>query len=214
MALVFDENGDVQTTVVDLQDSAIARKWAIETATNKPWRAEFRESFAELLRPFAKAPIRILELGSGPGLLAKRILRDVPVREYVLFDFSDPMMQMARETLGPRAEVSYHIGDFRSHDWASKVPGVFDAVVSMQAVHEIRHKRHVPWLYAQTATLLRSGGLLIVSDAEPTADQSAQLRQLASTRREQEHAMLWAGFEGVQCHKFEHQYYLMSAHKP
>lgn len=213
MVLVFDENGDVQTTVVDLRDEAIARQWATESASKKPWRPEFRSAFAELLRPLAASPLRILELGSGPGLLAKRILQDVPVSEYVLFDFSEPMMEMAKEALGPRVEVTYHLGDFRKPDWASKVPGVFDAIISMQAVHEIRHKKHVPWLYSCAATLLRSGGVLLVSDAEPTPDQSEQLRQLASTRKEQEYALLWAGFENVQCHKFEHQYYLISATK-
>jgi SAM-dependent methyltransferase len=214
MALVFDENGDVQTTTVDLQDEKVARQWATESASNKPWRSEFRASFAELLREQANSPLRILELGSGPGLLAKRILQDVSVSEYVLFDFSNPMMNMAKEALGDRSEVSYHLGDFKEPDWPKRVSGVFDAIISMQAVHEIRHKKHIPWLYSQAATLLRPGGTLIVSDAEPTSDQSDEARQLASTRKEQEYAMLWAGFEDVQCHKFEHQYYLISAKKP
>lgn len=214
MVLVFDQNGDVQTTVVDLKDEAIARQWAAESASNKPWRPEFRAVFADLLRLQATAPLRILELGSGPGLLAKRVLEDVPVAEYVLFDFSEPMMRMARETLGERPEVSYHLGDFKLPNWPSGLDGPFDAVISMQAIHEIRHKRHVPWLYAQAGTLLRSGGTLLVSDAEPTAEHSEQVRQLASSRKEQEYAMLWAGFEQVTCHKFEHQYYLFSAKKP
>lgn len=42
-------------------------------------------------------------------------------------------------------------------------PGLFDVVISMRAVHEIRHKRHVPWLYAQAATLVRPEGVLIIS---------------------------------------------------
>jgi len=214
MALVFDENGDVQTTTYDLQDEAIARTWATESASNKPWRPELRASFSELLKPLATSPLRILELGSGPGLLAKQVLHDVPVREYVLFDFSEPMMVMAKEALGDRTDVSYHRGDFKEPNWPGKVSGIFDAIISMQAVHEIRHKRHIPWLYAQAATLLRPDGLLLISDAEPTDDQSAEQRQLASTRREQEYAMLWAGYEGVQCHRFEHRYYLISGRVP
>lgn len=212
MALYFDENGDVQTSSYDLQDEAIARRWAAEAAQNKPWRPEFWALFAELLLQEARSPLRILELGSGPGLLAERILREVAVSEYVLFDFSEPMFAMARETLGERNDVSFHMGSCKEPNWPRRVPGRFDAVISMQAVHEIRHKRHVPWLYAQAATLLRPAGILITCDAEPT-EQSEEQRQLASTRREQEQAMCWAGFEQVVCHRFEHQYYVISARK-
>jgi SAM-dependent methyltransferase len=213
LALFFDENGDVQTSTYDLQDEAVARRWAAEAAQKKPWRPELWGLFAALLLREETSPLRILELGAGPGLLAARILRDVPVSEYVLFDFSEPMIRMAREALGTREDVSFHLGNFKAPAWPRRVPGLFDAVISMQAVHEIRHKRHVPWLYAQAATLLRPKGVLIICDAEPTPDQSEEQRQLASTRREQVHAMLWAGFEQVACHHFEHQYYVISARK-
>lgn len=213
MAHFFDENGDVQTSTYNFQDDAVARRWAAEAAQKKPWRPELWGVFADLLRREATSPLRVLELGAGPGLLAERVLQDVPVSEYVLFDFSEPMMAMAKETLGERNDVSFHIGNFKEPDWPRRVPGLFDAVISMQAVHEIRHKRHVPWLYAQAATLLRPGGVLVICDAEPTPEQSEEQRQLASTRKEQEHAMLWAGFEQVMCHRFEHQYYVISARK-
>jgi SAM-dependent methyltransferase len=211
--LRFDENGDVITTV-DLQDAEGARAWATESASRRPWRPKFRSAFAQVLEQLDPPPKRILELGSGPGLLAKRVLQDLSVHEYVLFDFSKPMMEMAREALGPRGDVSYALGDFKAPNWQSNLTAPFDAILSMQAVHEIRHKRHVPWLYSHAATLLRPGGLLIVCDAEPTPDQDEYQRHLASTRREQSHAMLWAGFEDVTCHVFEHQYYLISARRP
>lgn len=213
LALFFDQDGDVQTSTYDFQDEVVARRWATEAAQKKPWRPELWDLFADLLRAEAPSPLRILELGAGPGLLAQRVLRDVPVSEYVLFDFSEPMIAMAKDTLGEREAVSFHLGNFKEPNWPSHVPGFFDAVISMQAVHEIRHKRHVPWLYAQAATLLRPEGALIICDAEPTPDQSEEQRQLGSTRREQEHAMLWAGLEQVVCHRFEHQYYVMSARK-
>ena len=213
MPLRISEDGDVLTTV-DLQDEAIARTWAAESASNKPWRPEFRADFARLLAELNPPPCRILELGSGPGLLAKRVLQSISVEEYVHFDFSMPMMTMAREALGARDNVTYALGDFKAPNWTSKLTGPFDAIISMQAVHEIRHKRHVPWLYAQASTLMRPGASLVICDAEPTEDRSVEIRQLASTRREQEYAMRWAGFEDVRCHKFEHQYYLFTATKP
>ncbi len=123
------------------------------------------------------------------------------------------MIAMAKNTLGEREDVSFHLGNFKEPNWPRRVPGDFDAVISMQAVHEIRHKRHVPWLYVQAATLLRPEAVLIICDAEPTPEQSEEQRQLASTRREQEYAMLWAGLEEAVCHRFEHQYDVISAKK-
>jgi SAM-dependent methyltransferase len=213
VALTIANDGDILTTV-DLKDATTARRWAEQSALGKPWRPRFREAFSQVLAKMSPSPRRILELGSGPGLLARRVLQEVAVDEYVLFDFSEPMMEMARETLGERADVTWALGDFKAPNWAQQLRGPFDAVISMQAIHEIRHKRHVPWLYAQVRTLLRPGGVLLVSDAEPTPERPLEIHLLASTQREQEFAMLWAGFSEFQCHKFEHQYYLVSAVNP
>jgi|SRR6478736_647895 len=212
MATWLGEDGDVLTTV-DHRDEETARRWAVESAVGKPYRPRFRAEFARILAKRGPAPQRILELGSGPGLLAERVLRDVVVTEYVLFDFSEVMMKMARHAVGPRADVTCHVGDFKADDWHLDLQGPFDAVISMQAVHEIRHKRHVPLLYARVKTLLRLGGVLLVCDHEPAADADDLKRQLAASRHEQEQAMLHAGLGDVRCHAFEHQCYLMSASK-
>jgi SAM-dependent methyltransferase len=212
VATWLGENGDVLTTV-DHRDEETARRWAVESAVGKPYRPRFRAEFARILAERGPAPQRILELGSGPGLLAERVLRDVGVSEYVLFDFSEAMMTMAREALGPRPDVTCHLGDFKAADWHLGLAGPFDAVISMQAVHEIRHKRHVPLLYSRVKTLLRPGGVLLICDHEPAADADELKRQLAASRQEQEQAMLSAGFVDARCHAFEHQCYLMSASK-
>ncbi len=210
----FDENGDVQSDNVNLQDKEHARLWAAESPGKRPWRGDFRAAFRDVLQGIKPLPTRILELGSGPGLLAKCLLEQLDISEYVLFDFSEPMMEMAREALGPRTDVTYCLGNFAAKNWEQRLEGPFDAIVSMQAVHEIRHKRHVPWLYSRAATLLRPGGRLVVCDYEPLESDDEFKRQLASTRREQECAMLWAGLEDFQVHMFAHQYYLLSAMKP
>ena len=49
--------------------------------------------------------------------------------------------------------------DFRVADWAAGLPMV-DAVVTMQAVHELRHKRHAAGLYKAVRMLLRPPGVL------------------------------------------------------
>lgn len=213
MPLSLGQNGDVLSTV-DHRDEETARRWAIESAVGKPWRPTFRAAFARILGEIGPAPPRILELGSGPGLLARRVLLDLAVSEYVLLDFSEPMMRMARETLGPREDVTYRLCDFKGQSWHQSLAGPFDAVISMQAVHEIRHKRHVPRLYSEVATLLRPGGLLLVCDHEPAPDANELALQLASTADEQEQAMQSAGFVSMTRQLFERRCYLISALKP
>ncbi len=84
----------------------------------------------------------------------------------------------------------------------------------MQAVHEIRHKRHVPRLYSGGRHAAPPGRLLLVCDHEPAPDANELALQLASTADEQEQAMKSAGFTSVTRHLFERRCYLISALKP
>jgi len=82
------------------------------------------------------APAAVLELGSGPGWLVQRIL----------------------ESLGPLAHrVRFVESDFTKPDWHAGLPK-YHAVVTLQAVHELRHKRHAASFYKAAGSLLLSGG--------------------------------------------------------
>jgi hypothetical protein len=81
-----------------------------------------------------------MELGSDPGHLAGTILRNCEVESYVAVDFSNAMHDLAREFLGLDAgRVSFVLEDFRQSHWVTSI-GVADAVLTMQAAHEVRHK--------------------------------------------------------------------------
>jgi hypothetical protein len=67
----------------------------------------------------------------------------------------------------------------------------------MQAVHEIRHKRHVPALYQQLRSVLDVGGVLLVADHVPW-DDSLRWTSLFMTLREQQDAFEAAGFCDVR----------------
>jgi len=113
------------------------------------WRAQIRDHIARhvaMLPPGA----RVLELGSGPGFLAHRVLERCPNLEgYTLVDFSEPMQALSRERLARFPTASFVCASFKSEDWTRRIGGRFDCVLSMQAVHELRHKRHALRLYEQ-----------------------------------------------------------------
>jgi len=182
---------------IDLRDPKDARQWAATAEEKRPWRPRLRETIAATLRAGATAPARVLELGPGPGWLAETILRACPVERYTLFDFSLPMLEMSRERLAGLGPVTFVHGDFRAPGWTDVLPGRFDAIVAMQSVHEIRHKRHFPGLYRQLHSLLAPGGRLLVCDHSPSPDKG-RFNALCATPAEQHAAFQAAGFERLE----------------
>src|SRR4051812_28732284 len=87
-----DQSDEDVPSPIDLRDPKDAQEWVATAEQKRPWRTRFRQAFAELLDSLAAGPARVLELGSGPGLLAEAILRVCSVAEYTLFDFSLPML--------------------------------------------------------------------------------------------------------------------------
>jgi SAM-dependent methyltransferase len=174
-------NDDVPSPI-DLRSHADATTWAAEADAKRPYRRELRAAIAGLVRD-AK---RILELAAGPGLLAEAILETNQVDTYTAFDFSPPMLEMCRRRLGDRA--SYVLGDFLQPAWTTAVSPPYDAVVTMQAVHELRHKRRARTLYAQIRDVLR--GRLVVCDHDQHGD-------LYATEAEQHAALAAAGYTAI-----------------
>lgn len=179
---------------VDFRDEATARAWIEDTRARRPYRPRFFAAFCEALK--STQPLRILELGSGPGHLARELLVHCNIREYVALDFSAAMHSIAAEYLGELASrVTYETRDFREPTWPDGL-GRFDAVVTLQAAHEARHKRHlVPLLERARAVIVR-GGMLLYADHYLTPD--TKIPALAPTREEQRDALARAGFSDVQ----------------
>src|SRR5215831_6464190 len=135
MKMVDDQTRDVPSQI-DLRTEKDAREWAASAMSKRPWRAVFFQRFVDELQSLDMRPLQILELGSGPGFLARCILDAIPSAEYAMLDFSPAMHHLARERLAP------HIGrtrqllvNFKDDGWTVGF-GEFDAIVRHQAVHD------------------------------------------------------------------------------
>lgn len=189
--------GDDVPSGIDLRVEAVAQQWAVEADVKRPWRAELRTAIAERLARHQRESLRVLELGSGPGLLAEQILLTCAVAQYTLLDFSPPMLELSRARMRLHPAATFALVDFKQPGWTLLVPGgPFDAIVAMQAVHELRHKRHAQALYEQVRGVLRPGGVLVVCDHTPP-DDSERFRALHATVDEQHAALAAAGFAAV-----------------
>jgi ubiquinone/menaquinone biosynthesis C-methylase UbiE len=125
------------------------------------------DRIVQQLRDLRSRPRSVLELGSGPGFLADRIAVSLSTLAYTALDCSAAMHALARERLGANAErVCFVEGDFKQPHWTHGLT-TFDAVVTMQAVHELRHDdggtRSCPpgWGFTNVHLLLQAGGLVL-----------------------------------------------------
>ena len=190
-----DRAADVPSPI-DLRLMDDAREWAASAMSKRPWREQFFQQFVDELRALDGAPLRVLELGSGPGFLAQRILEAIPSIEYTMLDFSQAMHDLARERLGPlMRHVRHVVSDFRHESWSAGL-GQFEAVVTIQAVHELRHKRHALALHQTVRTLLRPQGRYLVCDHYVGAD-GMRNDALYMTVAEQRDCLAAAGFDAV-----------------
>ena len=107
----------------------------------------------------------LLDLGAGDGIATAVVAERQPVERAVLVDFSEPMMDAARERFAPanRAfDVSFVTGDFRETDWHGEVAGAgpFDMVVSRFAIHHIPDEEKRA-LYGAVLWWLAPGGIFV-----------------------------------------------------
>lgn len=150
---------------IDLRRMDDAREWAETAMSKRSCRVEFFEVFSAVIDQLAQGnSMRILELGSGPGFLAEHLLKALSSIEYVALDFSPAMHELATQRLGTLAErVRFVERSFRDESWPQGL-GSFDVVVTLQAVHELRHKRYAADLHSQVREILVPGGSYLVCD--------------------------------------------------
>lgn len=207
-----DPDADVPSPI-DFRSEADARAWVDAADRDRPWRSTLRVRFAELVGTLP-ADASVLELGCGPGLLAECILeRCSNVTRYTLLDFSEPMLSMSRARLERFPFARFVNRDFKFEGWNAGLELPYSAVVAMQSVHEVRHKRHVPRLYQDVRQLLRPGGSLMVCDGVPR-DASLRWTSLNMTPGEQIAAFTEAGFVDIVLDRVIEQKVLVTGKVP
>jgi hypothetical protein len=83
---------------IDLRLMSDACEWERTAYEKRPWRADFFAMFADQLIHRQPQMRRVLELGSGPGFLARHLLMGSPDLRMVLLDFSGAMHCATNDT--------------------------------------------------------------------------------------------------------------------
>jgi ubiquinone/menaquinone biosynthesis C-methylase UbiE len=116
----------------------------------------------------------LLDLGCGDGILAAAILGEYPSARGVLVDFSEPMLDQAREQLNEYAgQLSFLNLDYGERRWLEHVGvyGPFDAVVSGYSIHHQPDERKRA-LYREIFYLLNPGGWFVNIEHVSSAAQT------------------------------------------
>lgn len=103
------------------------------------------------------------DLGCGDGVLSLRIFDSYPEAKGILLDFSDTMLQEARERFkGTGFHADIIKGDFAAKGWLDPLScaAPFDAIVSGYAIHHQPDDRKKE-LFTEIFGLLRPGGIFI-----------------------------------------------------
>lgn len=161
----------------------------------------FEEFYATVLQlvPYpAGSAIHFLDLGAGTGLLSLFLSEAFPAARFTLLDLSKEMLSLARV----RFRASPERFGFVTADYASELPGRFDAVVSALSIHHLpdEDKRR---LFGRIYQALPEGGIFINADqvlgATPeieAAYRSTWLRQVRQRGVSEED--LTAAFERME----------------
>ena len=130
---------------------------------------------AKIVRQWCNTPTRILDLGCGDGILGRFLLDIFPSARGLFVDFSDPMLNAARENLGAFPNTTVAKADFASSEWleVTQSHGPFDIVVSGFAIHHQPDERK-RGLYSELLDLLTPGGTFLNLEHVASATEAAE----------------------------------------
>ncbi len=145
-----------------------------------PMAAEQMDVMLRLVEAACPSPDRVLDLGSGDGVLAAALLSRYAGATATLVDFSQPMVDRALERFAHSAyDVNLLVEDFSGPGWVASVRphAPFDVVVSGYAIHHQSDGRKRE-IYGEIFELLSPGGIFLnmehVSSATPWIAEIAE----------------------------------------
>jgi tRNA (cmo5U34)-methyltransferase len=172
----------------DWHSSEYVSSWAAKQDPKERDREEQFRLLANTIPYDQQLPIRILDVGAGYGALTRFLLQHFPNATAVCQDGSQEMITLGRARMEDlNGRFNYIHCDFSKTGWSKLVPGLFDAVVSSIAIHNVHDPKIIRGIYQEIFPLVKTGGCFLNFDRmhPPLKDQMEWLRE--------------AGFRDVKC---------------
>ena len=148
----------------EFHDAAFVRGWAERFVPTAPRLQLFDMILDQIARPDLPNT-HVVELGLGPGYMARHILERNRKVSYEGVDFSEVFFEIARETVGDlMARVTLTRADLMDQDWPQKLTRTPGAIISTWALHDLGSQQAVADVYARCYETLPAGGVLVNGD--------------------------------------------------
>lgn len=148
----------------EFHDAAFVQGWADRFVPSPPRIALFN-MILERVSASDLPSAHVLELGLGPGYMARHILERNTNITYEGLDFSDVFFDVARKTIGsymPRVTLTK--ADLMNQAWPGSLSRQPAAIISTWALHDLGSQQAVAEVYACCHEILPNGGVLINGD--------------------------------------------------
>lgn len=174
----------------DWHSAGYVEQWIARDLTRDEERRQRLRQMLTAAPYAADAAIAVLDVGGGYGVVTEEVLRAFPHAQVTLQDYSQPMLDQARQRLaGYAPRMSYAQGDLRDPAWVREAAGPFDLAVSAIAIHNLRDLSQIAACYRGIASLLKPGGLFLDYDLfDLIGGIEAQLQTITD-----------AGFAAAEC---------------
>ncbi len=150
--------------VHEFHDAEYVRGWAERFAPTAP-RLELFDLVLEQIARLDPPARHVVELGIGPGYMARHILERNGEISYEGVDFSAAMFDIARQTIsGLMARVTLTTANLLDNSWPSKLRGRPDAIISTWALHDLGGQQPIADVYRHCHETLAPGGVLVNGD--------------------------------------------------
>ncbi len=171
---------------------AVARAWVDRwDAQQQDYLPDREDRFTALIDAVEAGADRpdplVLDLGCGPGSLAVRLLRRIPGATVVAVDADPLTLGLGRAAWAQVPGLRFADADLRAPGWSAglRLDRKPDAAVSTTALHWLTGPA-LAALYAELATVLRPGGLLLNGDHMVDDDSQPTLARLGRALIERE----------------------------
>jgi SAM-dependent methyltransferase len=149
----------------EFHDAAFVRGWADRFVPTAPRLALFDFILSRIAEP--TLPNRhVVELGLGPGYMARHILEHNKVVSFEGVDFSDAFFAIARQTIGEglMSRVVLTKADLMDQNWPRRLSKRPAAIVSTWTLHDLGSQKAVGDVYARAYETFPERGILVNGD--------------------------------------------------
>jgi tRNA (cmo5U34)-methyltransferase len=139
---------------------AVATRYDRERAALVPHMDLFYAAALSRLGEPGDAPVRVLDLGAGTGLLTRLVAQAWPKAELTLVDVAEDMLEIADQHFSRLGRpVTLQVADYARE----RLGGPFDAVVSALSIHHLEDADKQD-LFARIHAALIPGGVFVNAD--------------------------------------------------